>query len=185
MTDSGKRWLIEQRGNDHRRGDYSNGDYYDELDERRGVRGSGRGDRANGNDMARGDRTSTGHRDFEDMADYHMKKAMKLTKSDINKWKHNMENSDGSKGEHYDMDAVIGAAEKLGVRFNHFDEREFCIAVNMIYSDYGHIIKRLVQDKEKELLVCADFAKAFLDDPDGPEPSEKLAIYYHCIASGE
>ena len=53
----------------------------------------------------------------------------------------------------------------------------------MMYSDYGHIIKRLVPDKEKELLVCADFARAFLDDPDGPEPSEKLAIYYHCIAS--
>jgi hypothetical protein len=139
-------------------------DYYDEMDSRRGVKGSGRSNRTN-------------RRDYED---WHMQK-LKLTKADLNHWKHSMQNTDGTQGEHYDMQQVIQAAEKLGVRFREYDEREFCVAVNMIYSDYGHIIKRLVQDKDKELLVCADFAKAFFDDPDGPEPSEKLAIVYHCM----
>lgn len=179
MNDYGRRYMIEQmnRRDERRSGrnmdrrdtrdfedDFEDGmDYYDEMDSRRGVRGSGRS-----------------RMDRRDNADFHMQK-MKLTKADLNHWKHNMQNTDGTQGAHYDMQQVMQAAEKLGVKFRDYDEREFCVAVNMIYSDYGHIIKRLVQDKDKELLVCADFAKAYFDDPDGPEPSEKLAIHYHCM----
>ena len=181
MNDYGKRYLIEQmnrhderrgggRGRDNRdyedRRDYEDNrdyedsiDYYDRMDSKRGVRGSGR--------------------DYEN---YRMSD-IKLTKADINHWKHGMENTDGTKGEHYDMQQVMHAAEKLGIRFKDYDEREFCLAVNMIYSDYGHIIKRFAQDKDKELLICADFAKAYLEDPDGPEASEKLAIHYHCLTN--
>lgn len=195
MNDYGRRYIIEQMNrHDSRRNirrdrrnrhgsdfedeadyddyddfeDYENDmDYYDEVDGRRGVRGSGRGGRRRGR---------------RDYADYHMSK-MKLTKADLNHWKHNMQNTDGTQGEHYDMQQVMQAAEKLGIRFRDYDEKEFCTAVNMFYSDYGHIIKRLVSDKDKELLVCADFAKAYFDDPDGPEPSEKLAITYHCLTN--
>ena len=165
MNDYGRRYLIEHiRGRDHMRNsnrDMENDleddfeddfederDYYDELDSRRGVKGSGRGRR-------RGRR-----RDMRDMEDFHHKMELKLTKSELNKWKHSMQNTDGTQGEHFDMQQVMHAAEKLGVKFRDYDEREFCVAVNMFYSDYGHIIKRLVQDKDKELLVCADFAKA-------------------------
>lgn len=200
MNDYGRRYLIEQlhkhdnrrgdaRRNDRRNSDYDDNsmyddyedridnrdsmDYYDEMDSRRGVRGSGRGG-------GRG-RDNADNRDYGDYNDYH-KSEMRLRKSDITRWKQNMQNTDGTRGEHYDMQQVMQAAEKLGVRFKEYDEKEFCVAVNMFYSDYGHIIKRLAGgDKEKELLICADFAKAFFDDPDGPEPSEKLAITYHCL----
>lgn len=189
MTDQGRRYLIERMNrSDSRRGgrdrrdyederdyeyederDYEDqNDYYDSMDSRRGVKGTGRGRRRN----------RMGRFDGED---YHTEKEMKLTKADMNKWKHNMHNTDGTRGEHYDMQQIMQAAEKLGVRFKDYDEKEFCLAVNMFYSDYGHILKRIVPDKEKELLIWADFAKSYFDDPDGPEPSEKLARQYHCL----
>lgn len=122
--------------------------------------------------------------DFEDSRDYHQHHPIKLSKSDMNRWKHMMQNVDGTQGEHFDMEQVMHAAEKLGIRFDSFNEREFCLAMNMIYSDYGRVIHKYCQP-DKELIVSAELAKAFLDDPDGPEPSEKLALYFHCIADLE
>ena len=123
------------------------------------------------------------YRDYEER-DYHQYKHIRLTKSDIQRWKQMMHNVDGSHGEHYDMQQAMHAAEKLGIRFNAYDEKEFCLALNMMYSDYGHVIRKYCPP-EKELMVCAELAKAFFDDPDGPEPSEKLALYFHCIADNE
>lgn len=164
----------------------------DERDYRRGGRrGSRRGGRR---DMRRGrsdydDRED--RRDYEDYDDYddydyddydeHREK-LKLTKHDIHKWKKMMENYDGTKGEHYSADQISQIAQKLDIQFDEYSEKEFCLAVNMMYSDYGHVIKRYVQP-ERELVACAEMAKAFLEDPDGPDPSEKLALYYHCIVS--
>lgn len=124
--------------------------------------------------------------DYEDERDYgkRAKSLMRIRKSDMKHWKHNMQNADGTKGEHYDMEQIMHAAEKLGIKFNSFDEKEFCIAVNMMYSDYCRVIKKYAPP-EKELLMCAELAKAFLDDEDGPEPSEKLALYYYCIVDSE
>lgn len=182
MTDKGRKYIIEllqehderqRRVRDKSRGrnedfedfeDYEDeADYYDEMDHRRGVKGTGRGRRR---DMR------------EDMHD----KPMKLSKSEGNRWLHEMENTDGTEGPHYSMQEVMHAAEKLGIRFNEFTEREFFIVVNMWYSDYGHVTKRIVGDnKEKELMVNADYARAYLDDPDGVDAGEKLAVTYHCL----
>lgn len=38
---------------------------------------------------------------------------------------------------------------------------------------------------ERECHYYVELAKAFLEDDDGPEPSEKLALYYYCIAEDE
>lgn len=129
------------------------------------------------------------YEDYEDMRmdsrdyaeDYHNYKHVKLTKADINRWKQMMHNVDGTHGEHFDMQQVMLAAEKLGIRFDSYDEKEFCLAVNMMYSDYGHVLRKYCPP-DKELMACAEMAKAFFDDPDGPEPSEKLALYFYCIA---
>lgn len=112
-----------------------------------------------------------------DSRDYHR---MKLSKTDIHHWKQMMENEDGSRGPHYDMQQIIEAAGKASIRFDEFDEKEFCIAVNMMYSDYCKVAKQYVAP-DKELHFFVDLAKAFLEDEDGPESSEKLALYFHCI----
>ena len=118
------------------------------------------------------------YRDSRDMRDYH--DAPRLSKSDILRWKHKMENEDGTRGAHFDMQQIMNAAEKLNVKFDEFDEREFCITVNMMYSDYCKVARKYVAP-DKELMFFAEMAKAFLEDEDAPEASEKLALYYHCI----
>lgn len=172
MNDFGTQWMLTKMDERRRRMSrdsadrnsrqhHSEEDYYDGLDSRRSSRDMG-----------------------EPQMDYlgDMRKTMHLTKSDGNKWLHEMENTDGTKGPHYTMQEVMQAAEKLGIKFNDFNEREFYIAVNMWYSDYGHITKRIVGDnKEKELLINADYAKAFFEDPDGVEAPEKLAVVYYCM----
>lgn len=186
MTDKGKKYIIEllqehderqrrMRDRARNRDDFNDyddfedeADYYDELDGRRGSRGGNRSRR-------RSDMRS-------DMEDFHYDKPMKLTKSEGNRWLHEMENTDGTQGPHYSMQEVMHVAEKLGIRFNEFSEREFFITVNMWYSDFGHVTKRVVGDnKEKELMVNADYAKAYLEDPDGADGSKKLAVTFHCM----
>lgn len=105
---------------------------------------------------------------------------MRLSKTDMHDWKQRMENEDGTRGAHYSMDQIMSVADKLGIKFSEFDEKEFCIAVNMMYSDYCKVAKHYVSP-DKEIMFFADFAKAFLEDEDAPEGSEKLALYYHCI----
>ena len=121
---------------------------------------------------------SRSYRDSRDMRDY--RHTPRLSKTDIHHWKQMMENEDGSHGPHYDMQQIMQASDKLGIEFNEFDEKEFCIAVNMMYSDYCKVAKKYVAP-DKELAFFAELAKAFLDDEDGPEASEKLALYFHCI----
>ena len=173
--------------------DYERRDY---EDERRGVRGTGRTSRRDyedsGNDYAHdyrdsGDsRDSRDYRDYRDSRDYRdyndSHEKLKLSKTDMMEWKRNMENADGTRGAHYDMQQIMQAAEKAGIRFDDFSEKDFCMAVNYIYSDYCKTIKKYVPT-EKELAVCLDLARDFLEDVDGPEPSEKLALYFHCIVN--
>lgn len=139
-------------------------------------------DSRNSND-SRDYRDHNDYNDYNDYArrdsrDYH--RSLRLSKTDVHHWKQMMENEDGTRGPHYDMQQIMSVAEKVGVRFDDFDEKEFCIAVNMMYSDYCKVAKKFVAP-DKELTFFAELAKAFLEDEDGPEASEKLALYFHCI----
>jgi hypothetical protein len=151
----------EDRRRDNR--DYEDGRDY--KDYRRGVRGSGNRDR----------------RDYDER-DYHEK--LRLTKSDKHRWKKMMENVDGTQGEHYSMEDVEHVADKLNIKFHDYDEKEFCLALNMMYSDYCKVVRKHIPP-DKELMFYGEMAKAFLEDPDGPEPSEKLALYFHCIVNAD
>lgn len=84
----------------------------------------------------------------------------------------------------FNMEQVMEAAKAVGIRFEDFDERELCMTVNMLYSDYCEVNKPYVSP-ERECHYYVELAKAFLEDDDGPEPSEKLALYYYCIAEDE
>lgn len=159
------------RGYDDR--DYERGgrDYRD-MDYERGGRGDYRDYRGGDYDYA--------DRDY----DYNMHQEMKLTKEDMHHWKQKMRNEDGTKGEHYEMQQIMHAVEKLGIKMQGFDEKELCLVVNMLYSDYCKVVKKYVP-VEKELMFYVDMARAFLEDADGPKPSEKLALYYYCIVDND
>ena len=149
----------------HGRGhDYNDGYEDGYSDGRRGVKGTG----------------PYGRRDY---ADGTHESPLRLSKEDLREWKQALANADGTHGPHYDMSQIMSIADKLGIKFDEFSEAEFCMTVNMLYSDYCHTIKKFVsQERTLEFLAC--LAKDFLDDEDGPEPWTKLMLYYHCIVNG-
>lgn len=110
--------------------------------------------------------------------------APKLTKRDIMEWKHELVNADGTKGEHFKIEHIMKAAKDMGIRFHEYDEKELCLAVNMLYSDYCEVLKPFISP-DKELYAYVAMGKAFLEDEDAPEGSTKLALYYHYVVNAE
>lgn len=183
-------------------------EYTVSYDGRRGVRGTGRygiggsmyrGDRESG-DYARGGRGRGRDRgyDYGDYGDYDYEEdygyegedygydgheKIMLSKKDMQEWKHKLQNADGSFGEHFDMQKIMMAAEKMGIDFEEYTEKELVMTANMLYSDYCEALKSVVP-KEKEDVIYTKLAKAFLEDDDfDGEGSEKLALYYWAIVS--
>lgn len=211
MMDRRMRDRRMNRRYDRRGGDYARYDRNHE-DGRRGVKGTGPygiggrlhygRDRASGDygyndykggDYARGN--DYGMNDYypdydEDYADYGMdyndygSGDVRLSKKDITEWRQMLQNADGSKGAHFDTNRAMQAAERMGIHFNNFSEKEFAITMNMLYSDYCEALKQFVPH-DMEDMVYAKMAKAFLEDDDAPEASEKLALYFHCIVCAD
>lgn len=162
-------------------------------DGRRGVPGSGRrSDRESDNDYmrgykdgydeARGDREDNRDRENRDMRrDGHH---LKLDKFDMMRWKKMLRNADGTMGPHFEMQDIESAIGKLSIRFDEYSEKEFCMTMNMLYSDLCEV-ERANVSPEKEVHHYAKLAKAWLEDDDGPSGSEKLALYFYCIVDDE
>ncbi len=98
---------------------------------------------------------------------------MPFNKEMAMEWTSQMENADGTKGPHWTMDQVktVMAQHKI-----QCDPYEFYAALNMVYSDYGAVAKKM-NVNTMDFYVC--MAKAFLDDPDAGD--EKLARYYEYV----
>lgn len=110
---------------------------------------------------------------------------MRLKKKDLMKWEKQLENADGSHGKHFDPQQIKKIAEQMGIRYEGYDEKELCMAANMLYSDFCEVLKGIIPP-EKEVVAYTKMAKAWLEDPDSPvEGSEKLALYYWCIVKDE
>ena len=191
MNNTMRRVIMDRRmrDRDYRRGDYrSRSDYagydYDEdearYDGRRGVKGTGPygigGRRYYGRDSAR---------DEADYADYAHEDGARLTRHDMMNWKEKMENADGSYGEHFTGGQIRQAVQAMGVEMKGYNEKEMCLTANMLYSDYGEVLRPFIP-KEKEAYVYVNLAKAFLEDPDSSvKGGEKLACYYYAIVDDE
>lgn len=106
-----------------------------------------------------------------------------FTKHDADGWKRAMINEDGSRGEHFSKDQVMQYAKQVGAKLDECGELAFCLAMNMMYSDYCLVAKKYGFDRPE---AYAELAKAFLDDKDfDGEPEEKLYLYYKCIVEKE
>ena len=165
-------------------------------DGRRGVKGSGRrkmrdrgephydmGYDCNDYEYEEDSRGDYGYNDYgyNDYAVGEMEE-MRLTKHDMKKWKEHMVNADGTKGEHFSMEKIQPIAQKVGVRYDEYSEKEFCFVVNMLYSDFCEVTRAFISP-ENEAMFYVKLARAWLEDEDAPEGSEKLALYYHCVIS--
>ena len=94
----------------------------------------------------------------------------KLTAPKAEEITRKMVNEDGSKGAHWNMDQTKQVMEQRGIQC---DPVEFYIAMNMMYSDYYPVAKKL---NVNSVEFYADMAKAFLDDKDAG--NDKLAKYF-------
>lgn len=102
-----------------------------------------------------------------------------MTKAEAEAWVSQMENADGSTGQHWPMEQTSAVAESLGVSWEDVPPWCWWAAMNMVYSDYGDVAVRYGVSTAE---FFADMAKAFLFDKDGPGPKEKLSAYYHGMA---
>lgn len=128
-------------------------------------------------DMARGDRNDYGY-------DYGEAQFGKMSKQDYEDWGKMLENEDGTRGEHFKKDQVEQIAKQMGVNLESVGgEKVFCMAMNMLYSDFCAVARKYGVDRPE---YYADLAKAFLHDKDYKgNPEEKLWAYYKCIVEKE
>lgn len=183
-------------GYDDRRGrrrDYGYEDEY-ERDGRRGVKGTGPygiGGRLHypRRDYGRDDyyeddrRRDYDRRDY-DHRDYGEDEEVRLSTRDMEEWKRNLENTDGTRGEHFSASQIKQAIQSLGIRASEMDEKDICMTANMLYSDYGKTLSQWLS-KDKEAMIYVKLAKDFLDDKDAAvHDGEKLAAYYYLIVKG-
>lgn len=167
------------RENDYSRGEYR-GEYYGEYrgDTRdRRERDYARGEKYTGHYGIGGDRyDGRNGRDYSSGED----EEVKLTNEEVNNWKRHFINADGSKGEHFTKRQILDEAEKLGVKYDRYSERDMCLVANMLYSDYCMALKNMIPP-DMEAMIYTHMAKAFLEDEDAVSGEEKLALYYYCI----
>ena len=76
----------------------------------------------------------------------------RLTNHDLLHWEKNLRNADGTRGKHFDMQHVEEAANKLGIRFDDFSEKELCMTMNMLYSDFCEALRPVVSQFSTLLL---------------------------------
>lgn len=153
---------------------YDDLDYMDGFEDGiRSVSGTSRGDRRDRQD-------DEDYNDYNDYGDY----GEHLSKREYTQWKRNLANDDGTYGPHYNLQQVMQAAEKIGIKFDNYSKKAFCMAMNMLYSDFCEALKHDVP-AEKCMIVCARLADKFLDDEDGPDGDTKLAKYYRYVVEGD
>ena len=152
-------------------------DYADdyEMDGRQGVKGTGRYGIG-------GSRYYPRRRDYRDYGEHEGE--VMISPKHIKMWEKELKNADGSHGTHFEESQLMPIAQKLGIKFDMYSEEEFVLVANMLYSDFCEALKSIVTP-EREHIVYSKLAKAWLEDEDAAQGSEKLALYYYCIVDDE
>lgn len=119
-----------------------------------------------------------------DYGNRHGAEEMKLSKSDMKRWKKMLKNGDGSTGEHFTKEQLQEAMRAVGASYEDYDETDLCMAANMLYSDLCEALRHMIPT-DKEPMVYAKMARYWLEDEDGPSGSEKLALYFYCIVDDD
>lgn len=94
------------------------------------------------------------------------------------KWLNNLANDDGTYGPHWTMAETTDVAKDYNIYFENISEKDWHMALNMIYSDYCIIAKKYNIDNIK---FYVDMAKSWLWDKDTVNGKEKLCKYYEYI----
>lgn len=104
---------------------------------------------------------------------YSMPTANTFDMAMADEWMAGLENEDGTKGPHWSMEQVKQVMAQKGIKT---DPIEFYLTLNMIYSDYCSVAKKM---NVNNIDFYIGMAKAFLDDKD--ISGDKLMRYYRYI----
>lgn len=114
-----------------------------------------------------------------DSDDYGHDESHAITDDMLDAWAMGMENSDGTTGAHWTLEQTTAVANQINFPFgNNVSPKDFWVALNMIYSDYGATLKAA---GVTDAAVYGNLAKDFLLDKDAIAPKEKLCYYYKYI----
>lgn len=102
-----------------------------------------------------------------------------LTKEEAEEWVDQMRTKDGRPGKRWTYDEIRQYAGNYGISGEQ-KIIDFFVVLNMMYSDYCHVAKKLGVDRME---FYAGMAKAFMDDPDAVEG--KLTKYREYIVKNE
>lgn len=143
----------------------------DDMESRRGRTKSGRFKRMSMGHTEQGeDWEESGHQMGHGRV---MEMPHRMDEKTAREWTARMRNEDGSKGPHWTMEQTKQFAQQKSV---DCDPLELWVTMNMMYSDYCTVAKKLQMNTVDFYLMLA---QAFLDDRDAGEG--KLAKYYECI----
>lgn len=151
-----------------RRGNYDGMNWgekgrYKDYDDREDERYEGGGGRYAGN-----------FRHSQNSREHETDKEVKFDEHKAKEWVARMKNNDGTTGEHFKAEH---AEQMRNAHCPDCDKMEFWAAMNMMYSDYCDVAKKMNVDRPD---FYAHMAKAFLMDKDAGE--EKMAKYMKYIA---
>lgn len=103
----------------------------------------------------------------------------KIDQNEATGWAERMVNADGSTGPHWAVEQTDAIANNHGIRWEDTSRWAWYAAINMLYSDYCQVATEYGLNRPD---FYATLAKAFLMDPDGPGPEEKIKRYHMMVA---
>lgn len=147
-----------------------------------------------GEDMARGGRG----RDYADydydmrpmpyyymrMRDYAGDYGERLTKEELEEWKHKlMSQMEGNEKQFFTKEQIGQKGRQMGLEMKDYNEEELVVATAMVYTDYCKTAKKYIGNNMDFFI---ELARDWLEDKDSElKGGEKLAVYYDCIVMGE
>lgn len=105
-----------------------------------------------------------------------------LSHEELEQWKSMlMRQVDDKDRQTFDINAVTQKAKQMGIQMHNFNEEELVVAMLIVYTDYGKILKQYVGNN---MDIYIHLGAAFLNDEDSAvKGSEKLSVYYDCIVN--
>lgn len=105
-----------------------------------------------------------------------------LSHEELEQWKSMlMRQVDDKDRQTFDINAVTQKAKQMGVQMHNFNEEELVVAMLIVYTDYGKILKQYVGNN---MDIYIHLGAAFLNDEDSAvKGSEKLSVYYDCVVN--